>query len=468
MTLIKSISGIRGTIGGQAGQALTPVDTVKYAAAYGTYIKQTKGSDAKIIIGRDARVSGAMVSKLVAATLQGLGIDVVDLQLATTPTVELAVVDEEADGGIIITASHNPGQWNALKLLNEAGEFLSADAGAEILRIAEAADFEFATINKLGTCTPAEGYTQKHIDKILALPEVDIEAIRRRNFKIAIDCINSVGGIAVPMLLEALGVKHIEKLYCEPTGAFKRNPEPLPENLNHICSQIERGQYDLGIVVDPDVDRLVLIQENGVPFGEEYTLVAVADYILGLNKGGNTVSNLSSSQALQDVTAKRGGEYTAAAVGEVNVVETMKQTDAIIGGEGNGGVIFPKLHYGRDALVGIALFLTHLAKFGKPMSQLKASYPQYHISKNKIELTPDINMEGILKSIEKQYANMPVDTTDGVKITFGKEWVHLRKSNTEPIIRIISESTSQVTAEHLAFKLIEDIREIINARRESR
>ncbi len=468
MTLIKSISGIRGTIGGQTGQALTPVDTVKYAAAYGTYIKQSKGSEAKVIIGRDARVSGAMVSKLVAATLQGLGIDVVDLQLATTPTVELAVVEEEADGGIIITASHNPGQWNALKLLNEAGEFLSADAGAEILRIAEAADFEFATSNKLGTCTPAEGYTQKHIDKILALPEVDIEAIRQRNFKIVIDCINSVGGIAVPMLLEALGVEHIEKLYCEPTGAFKRNPEPLPENLNHICSQIERGQYDLGIVVDPDVDRLVLIQENGVPFGEEYTLVAVADYILGLNKGGNTVSNLSSSQALQDVTTRRGGEYTAAAVGEVNVVETMKQTDAIIGGEGNGGVIFPKLHYGRDALVGIALFLTHLAKFGKPMSQLKATYPQYHISKNKIELTPDIDMEGILKAIEKQYANMPVDTTDGVKITFGKEWVHLRKSNTEAIIRIIAESNSQVTAEHLAFKLIEDIREIINAKRQSR
>lgn len=464
MALIKSISGIRGTIGGLVGDALTPVDTVKFAAAYGTYIKQNKGAEAKVVIGRDARVSGPMISKLVAATLQGLGIDVVDMQLATTPTVELAVMEEEADGGIIITASHNPGQWNALKLLNEAGEFLSAEAGAEILEIAEASDFEFATVTKLGSYSVADGYTQKHIEKILALPEVDVKAIRQRNFKVAIDCINSVGGIAVPMLLEALGVEHVEKFFCEPTGTFRHNPEPLPENLNHICSKIEHGFYDLGIVVDPDVDRLVLIQENGVPFGEEYTLVAVADYILGLNKGGNTVSNLSSSQALYDITGKHGGDYTAAAVGEVNVVQVMKQTDAIIGGEGNGGVIFPKLHYGRDALVGIALFLTYLAKFGRPISQLKATYPQYHISKNKIELTPDIDMEAILKAIQKKYAHMPVNTTDGVKVSFGKEWVHLRKSNTEPIIRIIAESHSQVTAEHLAFKLIEDIREIINMR----
>lgn len=464
MALIKSISGIRGTIGGQVGDALTPVDTVKFAAAFGSYIKKNKGTDTKVVIGRDARVSGPMISKLVSATLQGLGIDVVDTELATTPTVELAVVEEEADGGIIITASHNPGQWNALKLLDEAGEFLSAEAGAEILKIAEASGFEFATGNKLGSYAVVNDYTQKHIEKILALPEVDAEAIGQRNFKIAIDCINSVGGIAVPMLLEALGVKHVEKFYCEPTGAFQRNPEPLPENLNHICSKIEHGFYDLGIVVDPDVDRLVLIQENGLPFGEEYTLVAVADYILGLYGGGNTVSNLSSSQALQDITEKHGGKYSASAVGEVNVVKTMKQTDAIIGGEGNGGVILPKMHYGRDALTGIALFLTHLAKFGKPASQLKATYPQYHISKNKIELTPDIDMEGILKAIRKKYSNMPVNTTDGVKVTFGKEWVHLRKSNTEPIIRIIAESHSKVTAEHLAFKIIEDIREIINMR----
>lgn len=464
MALIKSISGIRGTIGGLVGEALTPLDTVKFAAAYGSYIKSLKASDTKIVIGRDARVSGPMVSKLVAATLQGLGIDVVDLQLATTPTVELAVTEEGADGGIIITASHNPGQWNALKLLNEDGEFLSAEAGAMILDIAEANDFEFATVTKLGMYTTAEDYTKSHIDQILALPEVDVEAIRKRNFRVAIDCINSVGGIAVPMLLEALGVVHVEKFYCEPTGTFRHNPEPLPENLTHICSKIENGMYDLGIVVDPDVDRLVLIQENGVPFGEEYTLVAVADYILSLKGGGNTVSNLSSSQALKDITEKRGGTYHVAAVGEVNVVKTMKATNAIIGGEGNGGIIYPTLHYGRDALVGIALFLTHLAKFGKPVSQLKATYPQYHISKNKIELTPDIDMEAILKAIEKKYANMPVDTQDGVKVTFGKEWVHLRKSNTEPIIRIIAESNSHATADHLAHKLMEDIREIITTR----
>lgn len=464
MTLIKSISGIRGTIGGLVGEALTPLDAVKFAAAYGSYIKSLKASDIKVVIGRDARVSGPVISKLVTATLQGLGIDVVDLQMATTPTVELAVTEEGADGGIIITASHNPGQWNALKLLNEDGEFLSEEAGAMILDIAEANDFEFATTTKLGTHTTAKDYTKSHIDQILALPEVNVEAIRERNFRIAIDCINSVGGIAVPMLLEALGVTHVEEFYCEPTGTFSHNPEPLPENLTHICSKIENGMYDLGIVVDPDVDRLVLIQENGVPFGEEYTLVAVADYVLSLKGGGNTVSNLSSSQALKDITEKRGGTYNVAAVGEVNVVKTMKATNAIIGGEGNGGIIYPALHYGRDALVGIALFLTHLARFGKPVSQLKATYPQYHISKNKIELTPDIDMEAILKAIEKKYANVPVDTRDGVKVTFGKEWVHLRKSNTEPIIRIIAESNSHATADHLAHKLMEDIREIIITR----
>ncbi len=463
MTLIKSISGIRGTIGGEVGDALTPVDVVKYAAAYGTYIK-AQHKDPRIVIGRDARVSGEMISKLVTATLQGLGIDIIDIDLAPTPTVELAVRDEEASGGIIITASHNPGQWNALKLLNSAGEFLSAAAGKEVLKIAEEGTFEFAASKKLGGYTVASDYIEKHIEKILALPEVDKEAIEARNFKVAIDCVNSVGGIAVPMLLEALGVSQVEKFFCEPDGAFKRNPEPVPENLNHICSKIEQGAFDLGIVVDPDVDRLVLIQDNGVPFGEEYTLVAVADYVLELNGGGNTVSNLSSSQALQDITEKHGGTYTAAAVGEVNVVQAMKETKAVIGGEGNGGVIFPKIHYGRDALTGIALFLTHLAKFGKTMTQLKASYPQYHISKNKIELTPDIDMDAILKGIQKKYSNMPVNTLDGVKITFGKEWVHLRKSNTEPIIRIISESHSQVTAEHMANKFISDIREIISER----
>ncbi|MDF9800527.1 phosphomannomutase [Catalinimonas alkaloidigena] len=463
MTLIKSISGIRGTIGGEVGEALTPVDIVKYAAAYGTYIKAKK-DDAKVIIGRDARVSGPMVSSLVSSTLQGLGIDIVDIQLAPTPTVELAVKDENADGGIIITASHNPGQWNALKLLNADGEFLSAEAGEEVLRIAEEGAFEFATSKKLGSYSVIENYISKHIEKILALAEVDKDAIASRNLRVAIDCVNSVGGIAVPQLLEALGVEQVEKFFCEPDGAFKRNPEPVPENLNHICSKIEQGAFDLGIVVDPDVDRLVLIQDNGAPFGEEYTLVAVADYILGLNNGGNTVSNLSSSQALQDITEKHEGNYTAAAVGEVNVVKAMKATHAVIGGEGNGGVIFPKMHYGRDALTGIALFLSHLAKFGKTMTQLKSTYPQYHISKNKIELTPEIDIDNIMKGIKLKYSNMPVNPIDGIKISFGKEWVHLRRSNTEPIIRIIAESHSQVTADHLANKLISDIREVISER----
>lgn len=461
MALITSISGIRGTIGGAVGEGLTPIDTVKFTSAFGTYLKQ-QHEKVTVVIGRDARISGGMVSRLVSATLQGLGIDVLDIDLASTPTVEVAVVDEKAQGGIIITASHNPGQWNALKLLNEAGEFISAEAGKAVLDLAESANFDFATVNKLGSYQRVEGATEKHIEAILALPEVDVEAIRERNFKVAIDCINSVGSIAVPMLLGKLGVTQIEKFYCEPNGSFAHNPEPVPENLNHICGKMEQGSFDLGIVVDPDVDRLVLIQENGDPFGEEYTLVAVADYILGLNGGGNTVSNLSSSLALQDVTLKHDGNYTAAAVGEVNVVEAMKETDAVIGGEGNGGVIYPKLHYGRDALVGIALFLSHLAKFGKPISQLKAKYPQYHISKNKIELTPDIDMESVLATLAERYSNQPVNTTDGVKISFDREWVHLRKSNTEPIIRIISESNSRATAEHLANKLITDIREIIN------
>ena len=459
MALIKSISGIRGTIGGRVGEALTPVDVVKFTAAFGTHIAK---ENTKVVIGRDARMSGPMVSQLVACTLQGLGIDVIDIGLAATPTVELAVVAEKAQGGIIITASHNPGQWNALKLLNAQGEFISAQDGIEILNLVKSEQFEFASVSKLGDYETKDGYTEKHIAMILDLTEVEVEAIRQRDFKIAIDCINSVGSMSVPLLLEKLGVQHVKKFYCEPNGSFQHNPEPVPENLNHICAKIEQGSFDLGIVVDPDVDRLVLIQENGEPFGEEYTLVAVADYILGLNGGGNTVSNLSSSLALQDVTEKHGGHYTASAVGEVNVVAAMKDTDAVIGGEGNGGVIYPKLHYGRDALVGIAFFLSHLAKFGRPISQLKASYPQYHISKNKIELTADINTQAILKSIEQQYANMPLDTTDGVKIHFDREWVHLRRSNTEPIIRIISESNSRVTAENLAKKLVADIREIIS------
>lgn len=459
MALIKSISGIRGTIGGRVGDGLTPVDTVKFTAAFGTHIMQGK---TKVVIGRDARVSGSMVSQLVAATLQGLGIHVIDIGLAATPTVEMAVVAEKADGGIIITASHNPGQWNALKLLNEYGEFISAEAGEAVLTLAQQENFDFAPVNKLGDYETKEGYTDRHIDAILSLPEVDVEAIRRRNFKVAIDCINSVGAISVPLLLEKLGVEHVEKFYCDPSGSFQHNPEPVPENLNHICAKIEQGSFDLGIVVDPDVDRLVLIQENGDPFGEEYTLVAVADYILGLNGGGNTVSNLSSSRALADVTEKHGGSHTASAVGEVNVVQAMKDTNAAIGGEGNGGIIFPGLHYGRDALVGIAFFLSHLAKFERPISQLKASYPQYHISKNKIELTPEIDTQAILTAIEHQYASMPIDTTDGVKIHFDREWVHLRRSNTEPIIRIISEANSRVTAENLSKKLVADIREIIS------
>ncbi len=459
MTLIKSISGIRGTIGGQPGTALTPPDIVKFSAAFGTWVRQHKG-DTKIVVGRDARVSGEMVNKLVTATLQGLGINVVDVGLATTPTVEIAVTEEKAQGGIIITASHNPGQWNALKLLNAQGEFISAEAGAEVLALAEAESFDFSTPAKLGWHATKDNYTQIHIEKILALPEVDVEAIRARNYKIAIDCVNSVGGIAVPMLLEALGVEHIEQFFCEPTGVFQHNPEPVPENLSYICSKIEQGAFDLGIVVDPDVDRLVLIQDNGAPFGEEYTLVAVADYILGLNPG-NTVSNLSSSIALRDITEKHGGKYTAAPVGEVNVVTAMKETNAVIGGEGNGGVIYPKLHYGRDALVGIALFLTHLAKYGKSVSRLKASYPSYQIAKLKLDLTSDLDIDALLEGVKEKYSKMEINTQDGVKIYFDREWVHLRKSNTEPIIRIIAESDSLPTAEHLANKIISDIREII-------
>lgn len=461
MTLIKSISGIRGTIGGPVGQGLTPLDVVKYAAAYGTWVK-TQATDSKlIVIGRDARISGEMVSRLVAATLQGLGLDVCDLGLSTTPTVEMAVPAKKAAGGIILTASHNPKQWNALKLLNAGGEFISETDGQQVLASAESEDFEFASVTKLGQYTTDATFLKKHIKAIVALPLVDVEAIRTRNFRVVVDAVNSSGGFAVPQLLEALGVTTVEKLHCEPTGDFAHNPEPLPEHLRDIAKVLEKGGFDLGIVVDPDVDRLALVSENGEMFGEEYTLVAVADYVLKQLGGGNTVSNLSSTRALRDVTEKAGGRYAAAAVGEVNVVTKMKETNAVIGGEGNGGIIYPELHYGRDALVGIALFLTHLAKSGLTMSRLRNSYPGYFISKNKIELTPDINTDNVLAQMEKRYAKQPVNTIDGVKIEFDKEWVHLRKSNTEPIIRIYAESDSNATANYLAQKIIGDIKEII-------
>jgi phosphomannomutase len=459
VSLIKSISGIRGTIGGQSGTALTPLDVVKFTAAFGTWIKNTTNNN-HIVIGRDARPSGDMVTSLVSATLQGLGINVTDLGLSTTPTVELAVVEEKAGGGIIITASHNPVQWNALKLLNNKGEFISAKDGEEVLRLADEEAFEFAEVKKLGTYRKDDTYIQKHIDMILALPLVDKEAIQKKNFKVAIDCVNSTGGIAVPMLLNALGVNTITPYFCEPDGNFPHNPEPLPENLRHISNEIAKGKFDLGIVVDPDVDRLVFVSEDGSMFGEEYTLVAVADYILK-HKPGNTVSNLSSTLALRVVTEKAGGQYFASAVGEVNVVEMMKANNAVIGGEGNGGVIYPELHYGRDALVGIALFLSHLAQSNKPISHLRASYPNYYISKNKIELTPEINVDMILDEIKKKYDKQPVNTIDGVRIDFDNQWVHLRKSNTEPIIRIYSESETRATAEYMANKIITDIKEII-------
>lgn len=461
MALIKSISGIRGTIGGKPGEGLTPLDVVKFASAYGSWvINQTKNP--KVVIGRDARISGEMVSKLVAATLQGLGIDVIDLGLSTTPTVELAVPLEKAGGGIILTASHNPIQWNALKLLNDKGEFISDLEGKSILESAEKEDFSFAEVKKLGKYIQIDDYIDRHVQHVLGLKLVDKEAIAAKKFKVVIDCVNSTGGIALPKLLRALGVEDIEEMYCTPDGHFPHNPEPLPENLRDIADKLKKGKYDLGIVVDPDVDRLCFMNEDGSPFGEEYTLVAVADYVLSQTPG-NTVSNLSSTRALRDVTEKRGGQYHAAAVGEVNVVNKMKETNAIIGGEGNGGVIYPESHYGRDALVGIGLFLTHLAKFGKTISRLRASYPNYHISKNKIELTPEINVDKILEEVKKKYKKQPINDIDGVKIEFEKEWVHLRKSNTEPIIRIYSESESQATADHLANKIILDIKEVVTS-----
>ena len=459
MTLIKSISGIRGTIGGKAGDGLTPIDIVKFTAAYGAWVIDTT-QNRKIVLGRDARISGQMVNNLVIGTLQGLGIEVIDLGLSTTPTVEIAVPLEKAGGGIILTASHNPKQWNALKLLNEKGEFISDADGKDILEKAEAADFAFAEVNDLGKVVPNDTYLQKHIDAVLALPLVDVAAIKNANFKIAIDCVNSTGGIFIPALLKALGVQTVYELYCEPNGEFPHNPEPLPENLTEIAKVVQEKRADLGIVVDPDVDRLCFVNEDGTMFGEEYTLVAVADYVLK-NTPGNTVSNLSSTRALRDVTEKAGSNYTAAAVGEVNVVNQMKASNAVIGGEGNGGIIYPESHYGRDALVGIALFLTHLAKFGKSISLLRSTYPAYYISKNKITLTPEMDIDALLIKVQEKYKNEKTSTIDGLKIDFANEWVHLRRSNTEPIIRIYSEAENETVAENLANKIISDIKEIL-------
>ena len=459
MALIKSISGIRGTIGGIAGNNLTPPDIIKFTAAFGQWVVANTGKK-KIVIGRDARISGEMVRNLVVGTLQSIGIDVVDLGLSTTPTVEVAVPDEHAGGGIILTASHNPKQWNALKLLNEKGEFISDLDGQWVLEMAEKTDLEYADVNDLGTVVYDDSYLQKHIDKVLALPLVDVDAIRKANFKVVIDCVNSSGGIFVPALLKALGVYTIHELYCEPNGEFPHNPEPLAENLIDLSREVVSKKADLGIAVDPDVDRLCFVCEDGSMFGEEYTLVAVSDYVL-MHTPGNTVSNLSSTRALRDVTESAGCTYTAAAVGEVNVVNAMKETHAIIGGEGNGGVIYPESHYGRDALVGIALFLTHLAKKGQTVSVLRASYPAYFISKNKITLTPDMDIDALLAEVEKRYEKQPHSTIDGLKIEFDKQWVHLRRSNTEPIIRIYSEGSSETIAENLAQKIISDIKEIL-------
>jgi phosphomannomutase len=467
MTLIKSISGIRGTIGGESGNNLTPPDVVKFVSAYGSWVKANcKKETCKIVIGRDARISGEMVSGLTANTLRGLGIEVIDLGLSTTPSVEIAVPAEKADGGIILTASHNPKEWNALKLLNNKGEFISAKEGEEVLQLAEKGKFEYAKVNKLGAYKKSDKYLQKHIDAIIKLPLVDVEAIKKKNFKVVVDCVNSTGGLFLPPLLNKLGVNSIVELYCEPTGDFPHNPEPLPENLSEISAAVKKHNADLGFVVDPDVDRLAIVSEDGEMFGEEYTLVAVADYVLKHTKG-NTVSNLSSTRALKDVTESHGQQYHASAVGEVNVVEKMKEVNAVIGGEGNGGIIYPELHYGRDALVGIALFLSHLATFKgktrKACSELRSTYNDYFISKNKIELTPEINVDEILLQVEKKYKKEAINKTDGLKIEFEHEWVHLRKSNTEPIIRIYAESQSETTANHLASKIISDIREIIKS-----
>ena len=461
MTLIKSISGIRGTIGGHVDNALTPIDAVKFAAAYGTWlVNRNPNTKLKVVIGRDARISGKMISDLVISTLVGLGIDVVNLGLSTTPTVEVAVPMENAYGGIILTASHNPKQWNALKLLNEKGEFISGKDGEQVLKIANEESYQFAEVDDLGKVINNDSYMQKHIERILALPLVDKIAIQQANFKVVVDAVNSTGGIFVPALLKQLGVTQITEMYCDPTGHFPHNPEPLPEHLTDLSNKIKEVGAHLGITVDPDVDRLALVCEDGSMFGEEYTLVACADYVLK-HTPGPTVSNLSSTRALRDITEEAGQNYAASAVGEVNVVVKMKEISAVIGGEGNGGVIYPELHYGRDSLVGIALFLSHLAKEKKSLTELRDSYPKYTISKNKIELTPEINVDEVLNKMATKYANEEVDTTDGVKIYIGKEWVHLRKSNTEPIIRIYSESKSEETANVLAERIIDEIKFII-------
>jgi phosphomannomutase len=461
MTLIKSISGIRGTIGGKQGENLTPLDAVMYAAAYGTYIKQQRNKENyRVVVGRDARISGEMIQQLVMNTLVGMGIHVIDLGLSTTPTVEMAVPMEHADGGIILTASHNPKQWNALKLLNYEGEFLNAEAGQKILEIAESGEIEYSEVDDLGRISRNDAYIDMHIDEILELPAVNLEAIKKANFRVVVDGVNSTGGIAVPLLLNALGV-HPVKLYCEPTGHFPHNPEPLKEHLTDLMRMVVEEKADFGIVVDPDVDRLAFVDEKGEMFGEEYSLVAVADYLLGRNPG-NTVSNMSSSRALRDITKKHGGSYTASAVGEVNVVQMMKDTNAVIGGEGNGGIIYPELHYGRDSLVGIALFLSHLAELNIPVSELRKTYPSYFMSKKKIQLTPDLDVDAILKAMGEKYASEDIKTIDGVKIDFTENWVHLRKSNTEPIIRIYTEATSQEAADSLADRFIKEIKEVAN------
>ncbi|NDV68307.1 phosphoglucosamine mutase [Dysgonomonas sp. 25] len=459
MSLIKSISGIRGTIGGKAGEGLNPLDTVKFVSAYATYIKSNKTDNSNaIVVGRDARISGKMMEQLVIGTLMGMGFDVVNIGLATTPTTELAVAMEGAAGGIILTASHNPRQWNALKLLDSNGEFLSAKAGEEILTIAEKEDFHYAEVDQLGKVTEKD-YTDKHIQAVLELALVDVEAIKAADFEVSIDCVNSVGGIVIPKLLKALGVRKVNELYCTPDGNFPHNPEPLPEHLQDIANMMKTTSSDVGFVVDPDVDRLAIICENGDMFGEEYTLVAVADYILSHTKG-NTVSNLSSSRALRDVTHKHGCEYYAAAVGEVNVTTKMKEVGAVIGGEGNGGVIYPASHYGRDSLVGIALFLTHLANEKKTVSELRAGYPQYYMGKQKVELTPNIDVDKLLEAVKEKYSQYEITDIDGVKIDFPDKWVHLRKSNTEPIIRVYSEAHTQEEAMQIGGEVMNVIKEL--------
>ncbi|MFI5130042.1 MAG: phosphoglucosamine mutase [Chitinophagales bacterium] len=458
MALIKSISGIRGTIGGITGENLSPVDIVKFTAAYGSII--TKNSHPKIVVGRDGRISGPMVRDLVVSTLTALGIDVVDLGLSTTPTVELAVKMENAGGGIILTASHNPREWNALKLLNNEGEFISADIGAQVLKKAAAEDFVFAPVDKLGTVTMNNSYLQKHVDAVVKYPLVDAKAIAKQNFRVVVDAVNSTGATYVPALLKALGVEHVIVLNSEVNGKFAHNPEPLPEHLAQLSSEVVKQKASLGIAVDPDVDRLCFVCEDGSMFGEEYTLVAVADYILSKRKG-NTVSNMSSTKALKEVTMKHNGEYFPSAVGEVNVVKRMKDVSAVIGGEGNGGIIVPDFHYGRDALIGIGLFLTHLAEYKKSIKSLRGTYPDYFISKNKIELENGFDLNSIFDNIKKKYKNNPVNTEDGLKIEFGNDWVHLRTSNTEPIIRIYAESDFESKANNIAHRLMQDIREFM-------